>query len=61
MRKVIAEKVIYHRIGIRELSATILQFSTGEDWMGASHPIETGLAFFLFLFTGPGKLSVDKK
>ena len=41
--------------------ATTLQFSTGEGWMGASHPIETGLAFFLFLFTGPGKLSVDKK
>ena len=41
--------------------ATTLKFSTGEGLIGASHPIETGLAFFLFLFTGPGKLSVDKK
>lgn len=41
--------------------AAIQHFSAGDGWMGASHAIETGFAFFLFLFTGPGKLSVDKK
>ena len=41
--------------------ASTLKFSTGEGWMGASDPIETGLALFHFLYTGPGKLSVNKK
>jgi putative oxidoreductase len=41
--------------------AAIQLFSTGKGLFGASHPIETGLAFFILLFTGPGKLSVDKK
>ena len=41
--------------------AVIQHFSAGDGWLVASHAIETGFAFFLFLFTGPGKLSVDKK
>ena len=41
--------------------AVINHFSSGDGWMGASHAIETGLAFFLLLFVGPGKYSVDNK
>jgi hypothetical protein len=41
--------------------ASIQHFSAGNGWSGSTHAIETGLAFFLFLFTGPRKLSVDKK
>ena len=41
--------------------AAIQHFSAGDSWLVASHAIETGFAFFLLLFTGPGKLSVDKK
>lgn len=41
--------------------AAIQHFSAGDGWSGSAHAIETGFAFFLFLFTGPGKLSVDKK
>ncbi|MBC7653946.1 MAG: DoxX family protein [Oligoflexus sp.] len=36
-------------------------FVSGEGWIGASHAIETGLAFFVLFFVGPGKYSVDKK
>jgi putative oxidoreductase len=36
-------------------------FSSGDGWLGAAHAIETGLAFFLLLFVGPGKYSLDKK
>lgn len=36
-------------------------FASAEGWMGASHAIETGLAFFVLFFVGPGKYSVDKK
>ncbi len=35
--------------------------SAGDGLMGASHAIETGLAFVMLLFLGPGKYSVDKK
>jgi hypothetical protein len=41
--------------------ATTLQFSTEQGWIGASHPLKTGLAFSLFLFTGSAKLKMDKK
>ncbi|MBK0382910.1 DoxX family protein [Pedobacter sp. SD-b] len=36
-------------------------FASGDGWMGAAHAIETGLAFFILFFVGPGKYSVDKK
>jgi putative oxidoreductase len=41
--------------------ATTNHFASGDGWMGASHAIETGLAFFVLFFVGPGKYSVDKK
>jgi len=48
-------------IMITLIVATSHHFSAGDGWMGASHAIETGLAFFILLFVGPGKYSVDKK
>lgn len=41
--------------------AAIQHFSAGDGWMGASHAIETALAFLILLFIGPGKYSIDKK
>ncbi|MEO6729319.1 MAG: DoxX family protein [Candidatus Dojkabacteria bacterium] len=41
--------------------ATTFHFSNGDGWMGASHAIETGFAFLILLFVGPGKYSVDRK
>ncbi len=32
----------------------------GDGIMGASHAIETGIAFIGLLFTGPGKYSIDR-
>jgi putative oxidoreductase len=41
--------------------AAIQHLSAGDGLMGASHAIETGLAFFILLFTGPGRFSLDNK
>lgn len=48
-------------IMITLIVAATHHFSSGDGWMGASHAIETGLAFYVLLFVGPGKYSVDKK
>ncbi len=41
--------------------AALSHLSAGDGLMTASHAIETGFAFIVLLFTGPGKYSVDKK
>ena len=41
--------------------AAIQHLSAGDGLMGASHAIETGLAFFILLFPGPGRFSLDNK
>lgn len=41
--------------------AATYHFSAGDGWGGASHAIETGFAFLILLFVGPGKYSIDKK
>ena len=41
--------------------AAIHHLSVGDGLIGASHAIETGFAFFVLFFTGPGKFSFDKK
>ncbi|OAQ38557.1 DoxX family protein [Pedobacter psychrophilus] len=41
--------------------AAASHFAGGDGWKGAAHAIETGLAFFVLFFVGPGKYSVDKR
>jgi putative oxidoreductase len=43
------------------LVATIQHFAAGDGLLVASHAIETGLAFLILLFIGPGKYSIEKQ
>lgn len=40
--------------------AAVSHFGRGDGLMGASHAIETGIAFVGLLFLGAGKYSIDK-